>query len=95
MNCATFGWNWPSGSGEEDENVNKGYDDDENNNNNWQRTNCDQRSLLEPLAQVSLKALNDRIALTHDRTVYTHDTIWLTPAGTCTAFVLSANGSIH
>ena len=29
MCCAKFGWNWPSGSGEEDENV-KSFDDNNN-----------------------------------------------------------------
>ena len=58
MLCAKFGWNLPSGTGEEDENV-KIYDnannddDDGDNDNDWQRTNFDQKSLLEPLAQVS------------------------------------------
>ena len=49
-----FGWNWPSGSGEEDENV-------KSLRQRWQRqwqqdgqqTNFDQKSSLEPLAQVN------------------------------------------
>ena len=61
MICAKFGWNWPSGSGE-DENVisRKVYEDDNDNYNNvnnddddGQRTNFDQKSSLEPSAQVS------------------------------------------
>ena len=45
MLCAKFGGNWPSGSGEEDENV--------KSLRQRQRTNFDQKSSLEPLAQVS------------------------------------------
>ena len=52
MLCAKFGWNWPSGSGEEDENV-KVYDNDDDNIDVGQQTNFDQKSSLEPLAQVS------------------------------------------
>ena len=53
MLCAKFGWNWPSGSGEEDE-MWKVYDDnDDNNDDDGQRTNFDQKSSLEPSAQVN------------------------------------------
>ena len=59
MICTKFSWNLLSGSGEEEENVqslrqwrrrrlNNDADD-------GQRTNCDQKSLLEPSAQVSWK----------------------------------------
>ena len=44
MFCAKFGWNWPSGSGEEDKNgkvYNKAKD---NNDNDGQRKNFDQKS---------------------------------------------------
>ena len=37
MLCAKFGWNWPSGSEEEDENV-KVYDNANDDDNDWQRT---------------------------------------------------------
>ena len=49
MLCAKFGWNCPSGLGEEDENV--------KNLRQWwhKRTNFDQKSSLEPSTQVSLK----------------------------------------
>ena len=52
MLYAKFGWNWLSGSGEEDKNVKslrKLYND-----NDGQRTNYDKKSSLEPSAQVSL-----------------------------------------
>ena len=45
MLCAKFGWNWPSGSFEEDENVKSLQTD--------RRTTGDQKSLLELSAQVS------------------------------------------
>ena len=35
MLCAKFGWNWPSGSGEENKNV---YHNDNNKDNDEQRT---------------------------------------------------------
>ena len=37
MHCAKFGWNWPSGSGEEDENVKR-------DENDGQRTSFDQKN---------------------------------------------------
>ena len=43
---AMFGWNWPSGSGEEDKNV-------KSLQQQPRQTNFDQKSSLEPLAQVS------------------------------------------
>jgi hypothetical protein len=45
MICARSGWNWPNGSGEEYENV--------KSLRQWRQTNFDQKSSLEPLAQVS------------------------------------------
>ena len=55
MLCAKFGWNLPSGFGEEDVlKMWKVYDnDDDNNDDDGQRTNFDQKSSLEPSAQVS------------------------------------------
>ena len=52
--CAKFGWNWPGGSREEDENV-KSFDnnDDDNYEDDGQWANFDQKSSLEPLTQVS------------------------------------------
>ena len=54
MLCAKFGWNWPSGS-EEDDEVLKVYDNANNDDddNDWLLANFDQKSSLEPLAQVS------------------------------------------
>ena len=52
MICAKFGWNWPCGSGEEDENV-KSLRHNDNNDDDGQGTNFDQKSSLEPSAQVS------------------------------------------
>ena len=50
MICAKFGWNWPSGYGEEDKmKIWKVYDhnnDKENDNGQW--TNFDQKGSLEP-----------------------------------------------
>ena len=46
-----FGWNLPSGSGEEDENFKKVYDNNDNDNDGQQK-NFDQKNSLE-LAQVS------------------------------------------
>ena len=54
--CFKFGWDWPSGS-EEDENVKSLRQHWQRDNNDWQRTNFDQKSSLECLAQVSLKVL--------------------------------------
>ena len=50
MLYAMFGWNWSSGSGE-DENV-KSYKEDDDDR---QRKNSDQKSSHKPLAQVSKK----------------------------------------
>ena len=49
------GWNWPSGSGEEDETVRSLWQRQQNEDidNDGQRTN--QKSSIEPLAQVSQK----------------------------------------
>ena len=58
MLCAKFGWNCPSGSGEEDENVYDNAnddDDDDHNDDSGQRKNFDQKSSLEPSPQVSSK----------------------------------------
>ena len=57
MLCAKFGWNWSSGSWEEDENV-KGLRhrqrrDDNDDNDDRQQTNFDHKSSLEPSDQVS------------------------------------------
>ena len=51
MLCAKFGRNWPSGSGEEDENVKSLQTDGQTD----RRTTGDQKSSLELSAQVSLK----------------------------------------
>ena len=57
MLCAKFGWNWPSGSGEEDENVKSLQTDRQTDR--WtdrrtdRRTTGDQKSSLELSAQVS------------------------------------------
>ena len=58
MLLAKFGWNWSSGSGEEDENVKslrqcRPYDNDDNNDDG-QRTNFDQKSSIEPSAQMNI-----------------------------------------
>ena len=55
MICAKFGWNWPCGSGEEDENVKslRHNNHNDNNDDDGQGTNFDQKSSLEPSAQVS------------------------------------------
>ena len=58
MLCVLFGWNWSSGSGEEDENVKslrqrRPYDNDDNNDDG-QRTNFDQKSSIEPSAQMNI-----------------------------------------
>ena len=56
MLCTKSGCNWPSGSGEEEEeNVINVYnnDNDDNNDHDAQRTNFDQKSSLEPSAQMS------------------------------------------
>ena len=80
MLCAKFGWNWPSGSGEETwvhktqgwfetslveigqvvlekkMEMWKVYDnanDNDDNENDGQRTNFDQKSSLEPSAEMS------------------------------------------
>ena len=57
MICAKFGWNWPCGSGEEDENVKslRHNNHNDNNDDDGQRTNFDQKGSLEPLAQLSQK----------------------------------------
>ena len=49
MLCAKYGWNWPSSSGEEDENVKSLQMD--------RQTTVDQKSSLEPSAQVSVQGL--------------------------------------
>ena len=69
MLCAKFGWNWPSGSGEED--ITWKVYDNYNINDDGKRTNFDQKSSLEPLAQVSSKGValhlnNIEIALRKD-----------------------------
>ena len=46
MLVAKFGWNWPSGSGEEDWKCEKLWQ------RQWRGTNIDQKCLLEPSAQV-------------------------------------------
>ena len=50
MPCVKFGWNWPSGSGEEDENVKSLGKDGRTDR---RRTTGDQKSSLELSAQVS------------------------------------------
>ena len=62
MLCTKFGWNWQNRSGQE-EKMWKAYDNDDDDddydynkdddNNDGRRTNCDQKSSLEPLAQMS------------------------------------------
>ena len=47
MFCTKFGLNWLSGSGEEEENVKS------LRRQRRQRTNCDQKRILEPKAQGS------------------------------------------
>mgnify|MGYP003692233907 CR=1 FL=1 len=62
MHCAKFGGNWPSGSGEEDENVKIYHNDNNNDNNNddnGQRTKFDQKSSFEPSAQVHELKIGD------------------------------------
>ena len=49
MLCGIYGWNWSSGSGGEDKNINV-YD---NNDDDGQQTNFNQKSSFEPSAQVS------------------------------------------
>jgi hypothetical protein len=49
MICANFGYNWPSGSGEEVENVNEQTD----GQTDGRRTTDDQKISLEVSAQVS------------------------------------------
>ena len=54
MFCAKFGWNWPSGSGEEDENVKSLQTDRQTDGQtDRRRTTSDQKSSLELSAQVS------------------------------------------
>ena len=55
MLCAKFGWNWPSGSGEEDENVKSLQTDRQTDRRQTdrRRTTGDQKSSLELSAQVS------------------------------------------
>ena len=54
MLCTKFSWNWPFGSGEEKmSKVYNNYNDD--NDSGGQRTNCDQKSSLEPSAQENKK----------------------------------------
>ena len=59
MLCVKFGWNWPTSSGEEEENVKSLWqqrnDDDNDKDDDGQRTNFDQKRSLEPSVQVSLK----------------------------------------
>ena len=49
MLCAKFGWIWPSGSGEEDENVKslRQQQQQQQRRRRRQRTNFDQKSSLE------------------------------------------------
>ena len=47
MLCAKFGWNWPSGSWEEDENVKNFIDRRTDRQTDWRRTTGDQKSSLE------------------------------------------------
>ena len=57
MLCAEFGWNWLSGSGGGDKKKQTVYHNNNNDDDDdGQRTNCDQKSSLEPSAQVSQKA---------------------------------------
>ena len=51
--CAKFGWNWPSGSGEEDENVKSFTDGRTDRQTDSRRTTVDQKSSLELSAKVS------------------------------------------
>mgnify|MGYP003691611305 CR=1 FL=1 len=54
MLCAKFNWNWPSGSGEEDENVKSLQTDRRTDGHtNRRRTTGDQKSSLELSSQVS------------------------------------------
>ena len=50
--CAKFGWKWPSGSGEEDENVKCDNDDDNDDDNDGQQPNFYRESSREPSTQV-------------------------------------------
>ena len=52
--CAKFGWNWPSGSGEEDENVKSLQTDGQTDR---RRTTGDQNSSLELSALCELKTI--------------------------------------
>ena len=52
MLCAKFGWNWPSGSGEEDENV-KSLRQCQRERQRRTMAMDDQKSSVEPSAQVS------------------------------------------
>ena len=52
--CAKFGWNWPSGSGEEDENEKSLQTDGQTDRQtDSRRTTGDQKSSLELSAQMS------------------------------------------
>ena len=58
MLCVKFGWNWLSASGKKMKMWKVYVEDNDNvhnneNNDNKQRTKFDQKSSLEPLAQVS------------------------------------------
>ena len=63
MQCVKFGSNWPSGSGEEDENVknlrnnNDTNTNDDNDDDDKQRTNFDQKSSLEPFLQITTERI--------------------------------------
>ena len=63
MLCAKFDWNWPSGSGE-DENVKSLQTDRQTDGRtDRRRTTGDQKSSLEVSAQVSLKLLNAELII--------------------------------
>ena len=56
MVCTKFGWNWPSGSRYEDFKMWKVYDNDAaDDDDDGQRTNFEQKTLLEPSAHVNYK----------------------------------------
>ena len=55
MLCANFGCNWTSGSGEEDQNVKSLRQQQRQRQQQQRRTTFDEKSSLEPSAQVSYK----------------------------------------
>ena len=72
---AKFGWNWPIGSREEDENVKSFYDNyndnDDNDANNYnddeQQTNYDQKNRTWTIGSGGLKIRNFMILSSNDR----------------------------